>query len=118
MLAKRPGQDPEIYVNVSDSEVRQRFSCAHELGHYIKRATSSGDEDAWGYVDRRGPSAARGTNADEIFANQFAAELLMPREKIAELSQRGLGVPAMAVQFNVSLEAMQFRVDNLGSTWT
>ncbi len=28
MLVKRPGEDPEIYVNDSDSPNRQRFTCA------------------------------------------------------------------------------------------
>src|SRR3954468_23803397 len=40
MLVKKPGHDAEIYVNGDDSENRQRFSCAHELGHYILRASS------------------------------------------------------------------------------
>lgn len=114
MLAKRPGQDPEVYVNAKDSTNRQRFSCAHEIGHYLKRVTGRKD-DAWGYIDRRGPSASRGTNADEIYANQFAAELLMPEERVRDLHQT-LSPAAMAVRFEVSLGAMKFRLENLDLT--
>ncbi len=111
MLAKRPYQDPEVYINANDSRNRQRFSCAHEIGHYDSRA-SNRDDDSWGYIDRRGPSASKGSTPDEIYANQFAAALLMPEEKVKELHGQ-IGPAAMAVEFGVSLEAMLFRIDNL-----
>lgn len=117
MLAKYPGQDPEVYVNVTDSEVRQRFSCAHEIGHFIKRGSSPGSKDEeWGYIDRRGPSAGRGTSPDEIYANQFAAALLMPEERIKTLEDEGMSPVSMALAFNVSLEAMTHRIDNIRSS--
>jgi len=107
MLAKRPYKDPEVYINASDSPNRQRFSCAHEIGHYDQRV-SSRDDDSWGYIDRRGPSAATGNTPDEIYANQFAAALLMPEGEVRRLSET-LTPAAMAVKFGVSLEAMKFR---------
>ncbi|HYM56122.1 MAG TPA: ImmA/IrrE family metallo-endopeptidase [Solirubrobacteraceae bacterium] len=116
MLAKHPGQDPEVYVNVTDSDVRQRFSCAHEVGHYVKRGSSATNDDEWGYIDRRGPAAARGDNAEEIYANQFAAALLMPEERVKALVDEGMSAVSMALQFNVSLEATAHRIDNLGLT--
>jgi Zn-dependent peptidase ImmA (M78 family) len=112
MLAKTPNRDPEVFINSLDSANRQRFSCAHEIGHYSKRATGR-DDDEWGYIDRRGPAASRGTEPDEIFANQFAAALLMPEACVRELSD-DLDPAALAVRFGVSLEAMRFRLDNLG----
>jgi Zn-dependent peptidase ImmA (M78 family) len=112
MLAKRPGRDPEVYINANDSLNRQRFSCAHEIGHYSKRATGR-DDDSWGYIDRRGPSSSQGTDPDEIYANQFAAALLMPEDKVRKLYE-SLDPTAMAVAFGVSLGAMKFRLDNLG----
>jgi Zn-dependent peptidase ImmA (M78 family) len=113
MLAKHPGQDPEVYINVTDSDVRQRFSCAHEIGHYVKRGASGSKDDEWGYIDRRGPSAAYGTNPEEVYANQFAAALLMPEDRVKALASDGMSAVSMAVQFNVSLEAMAHRIDNL-----
>jgi Zn-dependent peptidase ImmA (M78 family) len=112
MLAKRPGRDPEVYINADDSLNRQRFSCAHEIGHYSKRVTGR-DDDSWGYIDRRGPSSSEGTDPEEIYANQFAAALLMPEHKVREL-HKDLGPAAMAVAFGVSVGAMKFRLDNLG----
>jgi Zn-dependent peptidase ImmA (M78 family) len=112
MLIKQADEDAKVYVNVADSENRQRFSCAHEIGHYVKRVSSRAD-DAWGYIDRRGPSAARGDNPDEIYANQFAAGLLMPEERVRSMSA-DLGPAALAAHFRVSVEAMKFRFDNLG----
>jgi len=116
MLAKRPGEDPHVYLNAADNERRQRFSCAHEIGHYIKRVQPGVADDEWGYIDRRGPSATRGTNPEEIYANQFAAAMLMPEARVKALIAEGRTVPAMAAMFNVSLEAMAHRIDNLGLT--
>lgn len=114
MLAKREGQDAEIYVNARDSEARRRFSCAHELGHYVKRV--SGDEhDSFGYIDRRGPTASQGTEPEEIFANQFAAELLMPEHFVRKYAA-DLGPTGLAVKFGVSVGAMKIRFENLGLT--
>jgi Zn-dependent peptidase ImmA (M78 family) len=112
MLVKRPTEDPLIYINASDSEVRRRFTCAHELGHYVARTTGRSD-DSFGYIDRRGPSAAHGTDPSEVYANQFAAELLMPRENVRALASH-LKDAALAVRFNVSLGAMRYRLVNLG----
>jgi Zn-dependent peptidase ImmA (M78 family) len=112
MLAKTPSRDPEVFINSRDSLNRQRFSCAHEIGHYSKRTTGR-DDDEWGYIDRRGPAASQGTEPDEIFANQFAAALLMPEHCVCSLSPE-LGPAALAVRFGVSLDAMRFRLDNLG----
>lgn len=116
MLVKRAGEDAEIYVHASDSQNRQRFTCAHELGHYIKRV-AAGDIE-WEYVERRDLLTSQGTDQEEIYANQFAAALLMPREAVemgySQLEPPGLiGAAALAVQFGVSADAMQYRIKNL-----
>jgi len=112
MLRKRPGLDPEIFLNGSDSLNRQRFTAAHELGHYVTHATA-GEED-WEHVDYRGALASEGTDPDEVFANKFAAGLLMPKEEIERLkSEKGYGPAALALEFGVSGEAMNFRLVNL-----
>jgi Zn-dependent peptidase ImmA (M78 family) len=48
--------------------------------------------------------------------NQFAAALLMPEERVRALVTDGVSPVAMAVAFNVSLEAMTHRIDNLRSS--
>lgn len=110
MLIKRAGQDPEIYVNASDSPNRQRFTCAHELGHYVKRSATG--DPSWEYVEHRDLLTSQGSNAEEIYANQFAAGLLMPRETVEAL-HAGLGPAALAYSFGVSADAMHYRLVNL-----
>lgn len=114
MIVKRPSADPAIYLNEADSWNRRRFSCAHELGHYVMRVQESPAPSAedWGYIDLRSSATALGNHPDEVFANQFAAALLMPAERVEILLP--LGAPAMAVEFGVSADAMGFRLRNLG----
>src|ERR1035441_987140 len=42
-IVKKPGRDPSILLNRMDGELRQRFSCAHELGHFVRRTNTFGD---------------------------------------------------------------------------
>ena len=113
MLVKRAGyDDPEILLNAGDSRNRQRFTCAHELGHYTKR-TQAGDDGPWEYVDHRDALSTRGRDPDEIYANQFAAALLMPAPAVRSLAGT-LVLPTLAYEFGVSADAMSFRLQNLG----
>ncbi len=111
-LRKAPGSDPEIYLNRDDSQNRQRFTCAHELGHYVKR-TAAGDLDYDFVDDNRGPLASTGLDPEEVYANQFAAALLMPAELVKQEHKRGLGAVRLALRFGVSDDAMHYRLRNL-----
>jgi Zn-dependent peptidase ImmA (M78 family) len=113
-LEKQRGSDPVIYLSRVDSQNRQRFTCAHELGHYVRR-TSSGDMD-YSFVDERAQLASAGSDEEEIYANQFAAALLMPEELVRQEHRRGLGRVSLALRFGVSEEAMGYRLQNLGLT--
>lgn len=115
MLRKRAGYaDPEILLNANDSRNRQRFTCAHELGHYNQRVKDGLDE-AWEYVDKRDSLSSQGLRPDEIYANKFAAELLMPRKAVQ--ARAGDPNPAsLALDFGVSADAMRYRLENLGLT--
>lgn len=113
MLVKRAGyDDPQIYLNENDSRNRQRFTCAHELGHYVKRTAEGNDGALWEYVDRRDDLAATGRDPEEVYANKFAASLLMPDDLVKRMKDRS--VAALAYEFGVSADAMNFRLDNLG----
>jgi Zn-dependent peptidase ImmA (M78 family) len=112
MLRKRAGyEDPEILLNARDSRNRQRFTCAHELGHYTQRV-KTGQDDAWEYVDRRDPLSAQGMRPDEVYANKFAAELLMPQDAVRSRAGDS-NAAALALDFGVSGDAMRFRLENL-----
>ncbi len=72
----------------------------------------------------RDKSAGQGTDRVEIDANTFAATLLMPEDMVrTQLRRRweqdlsrpvDLVVADLAAEFDVSVQAMQFRLVNLG----
>jgi Zn-dependent peptidase ImmA (M78 family) len=114
-LIKERQRVPTIVLNQTDSPNRKRFTCAHELGHYMRRTDGADDQGGeYEYVDRRDPLASTGTDAVEIYANRFAASLLMPVEHVRRLAVEGMRDVQMAIRFDVSLEAMQYRLRDLG----
>jgi transcriptional regulator with XRE-family HTH domain len=94
------------------SERRQRFSIAHELGHAVLR------HPATHYLEFFDPEFGEPPGvrpSDEREANQFAAALLMDARWLREDWARGEhNVSKLAKRYNVSEEAMGFRVTNLG----
>ena len=111
-LLKRTGEDPVILLNRTDSRNRKRFSCAHELGHYASRVIDN-RAGHYEYIDLRGVESGAGTYTDEIFANQFAAELLMPEDDVRMLVRQGHSPLSIARYFEVSDDAIRFRLNNL-----
>lgn len=111
-IIKDKGKDPLIALSSSDSKNRKRFSCAHEIGHYAYRMSNG--EEHYEYVDLRDRNAQSGTDPEEIYANQFAAELLMPQDEVRRLHKQKLPAFLMAQHFGVSDDAMRFRLMNLG----
>jgi len=109
MLIKEAGRDPAIVLNSADSKNRKRFSCAHELGHFVRKS-----EEQYEYVDRRNDLSAAGTDPEEVFANQFGAGLLMPASEVQRLKKARLKPYEMALKFGVSVEAITYRLQNLG----
>lgn len=72
---------PGILVTTERPMSVQRFTAAHELGHYeLKHQPSLDDETI---LRRSPPQAAAVTGFQEVEANAFAAEFLMPRWLIA-----------------------------------
>lgn len=103
----------EIFLNKEDVQVRRRFTLAHELRHYVDRK-SSGDDQLIGLVDYRDEVSSRGTDPEEIWANQFGAALLMPAFAVRNLWREGYTVARMAKYFGVSKESMSYRLSALG----
>ena len=96
-------------VNSKHHENRQRFTLAHELAHYILHKEKNTEfEDSTFF---------RGNNMDslEYMANDFAATLLMPDEKIVSYINEGVrNLGKLAKIFNVSAAAMKYKVEKLG----
>jgi Zn-dependent peptidase ImmA (M78 family) len=110
-LLKEPQEDPTILLNQQDSRNRRRFTCAHELGHYVRR---SAEANEYARVDLRDRRSSTGEDPEEVYANEFAACLLMPEDEVKNLHELGLDDLEMALRFKVSREAMKFRLVNLG----
>lgn len=114
-----------IGVNSSESETRQRFTLAHELGHMMlhKQETVNYDQEL---ILMRDVRASMGTDVKEIDANRFAAELLMPENELAEdLKNNSLpdmlsdhyedsaGFKKLCAKYGVGTAAMKIRLASI-----
>lgn len=97
----------ECYVDRSEPSVRQRFTAAHELGHFVLHKSQIGTGLQDNYLLR----AEGMSNSQESEANRFAADLLMPRELISKAIASGTtDVEGLARLFKVSAIAMSIRL--------
>lgn len=111
----REGRHARIGINNAQSPVRQRFTLAHELGHFHIHK----DQALW--VDSHAMFRSDSSAGDprEVEANQFAAELLMPRRLLEHVRvpqdehKADVFIRKLAKEFNVSIPAMSFRLLNL-----
>ena len=117
-----------IGVNENHPTSRQRFTLAHELGHYVMHEGDYIDDQF--RINFRDITSSTGTKMNEIEANAFAAALLMPehlvREAVARLND-GIEllpfsenedvteeIPELAKIFDVSHQALLIRLGKLG----
>lgn len=94
------------------SHGRQRFTIGHELGHYLLRHHDNFHIDVASAVAHG--EAPNYDWRDERAANEFSAELLMPAQLVLALARDQQSVRELARAFEVSQEAMGFRLINLG----
>jgi hypothetical protein len=113
-IEKISGQNYKIVVNLTHAETRQRFTAAHELGHYIyhRNLLGKGVGDTRAYRAETTPfpnSAIQPVH--ERQANSFAANVLMPRWAIDKLKDEGYKKPTLlASKLFVSEPAMRIRL--------
>jgi Zn-dependent peptidase ImmA (M78 family) len=114
----KKANDFYIGLNELQPKNRQRFSIAHELGHYTLHILSKSI-----FVDDfekfRDKVSSEGSKEEEIEANAFAAELLMPEQFIRkDLEEIDICdeecVRKLAQKYQVSTESFVYRVSNLG----
>lgn len=112
-----------IGLNSRNTRRRQRFTIAHELGHWLLHEGRPLIVDHTVRMNKRDAVASAGTDHEEIQANAFAAALLMPVSAIQHSVEReiSLQIPSrdqltsrLADEFDVSHEAMSIRLINLG----
>lgn len=123
MLVIKENQ-PIIVVNQAHPLHRQRFTIAHELGHYHLHRTQAQvffDESLLFFRDEQ---SSQGVKYQEIEANTFAAELLMPekylRQKLLQEPLDALddfddsALDILAKELEVSCQALMIRLTRLG----
>jgi Zn-dependent peptidase ImmA (M78 family) len=110
-----------IGYNAKHSPVRQRFTIAHEIGHFVLHVRNKQQRL---FVDKsvfkRDDDSSTGNDVEEVAANSFAAALLMPEVLVrSEIERQQFDlddeddVSNLARRFNVSTAAMSFRLENL-----
>lgn len=116
-VMRKKGNETEILIQSDHHPNRQRFTIAHEIGHYILHADKD-ELEKKDIIFRR----SREFTIEEEEANRFAAALLMPKKAIlkeieecnALLQYKDILVDYLATKFRVSTQAMRIRLFNLG----
>lgn len=102
------GDDIEIRLALDTGPLRDRFTIAHELGHYVLHYLYpnqvGGEKITWLTADRYGSGQV------ETEANWFAAAFLMPEDEFRAAFERGDGdLASVALLFGVSQQAAAVR---------
>lgn len=107
-LEVRPGEKPAFIIRTSPfaGALRNRFTIAHELGHYFLHSD----------VGKKPILARReGTDRVEWEANWFAAGFLMPEAQFrADWAEYGHRMGKMMDLYQVSEPVIEIRRDSLG----
>jgi hypothetical protein len=113
-----------VFVNASDPVPRQRFTAAHELGHFVLHRYEMGGRVSIADTPAEVELSDEQSNRHEREANRFAVELLMPaavcRARAAafrdahRVCPRGPLSYQLAAELLVSREAMRYRLNELG----
>lgn len=107
-IFKDADERASIYIDRNDVPGRQRFTLAHELGHYVERRVEARD-DSFSFTDTR----ATKYDLHEFYADEFAGALLMPEDELRELQRAGYGLSAIAKHFGVTTAAVAKRLERL-----
>ncbi len=105
-----------IGINSTHTPERQRFTIAHELGHYVlhKKRFHMDTEFVEGEIMYRDDKSATGEIREEVEANLFAASILMPKNIFISSWKDLHSISDLATKFKVSVQAATFRLKSLG----
>ncbi|MHC9618419.1 ImmA/IrrE family metallo-endopeptidase [Corynebacterium diphtheriae] len=81
VVVKEDEQNPKIYINSNEPEVRQRFTLAHEIGHLVEREHLGKDVE-YSFIDYRNNGKCE---LHEFYADEFAGSLLMPAREFSKI---------------------------------
>lgn len=107
------GAAPTIQVNSDEPSLRQRFTIAHELGHFFLGHLTRGRSE---FRDPKRNYTMSNDNHKERDANRFAAAVLMPGSAVKAVIMRmkEANIETLAEVFKVSEVAMSIRLKSLG----
>jgi Zn-dependent peptidase ImmA (M78 family) len=123
LLYRAVDSTPVIGVNSNNPRVRQRFTIAHELGHLTLHQGHDLILERLVRLNFRDATSSTASDSEEIEANMFAAELLMPEDFLRHslgVLLRGRPIADLEVvrrltrRFEVSQSAMEYRLTSLG----
>lgn len=111
-----------IAVERDQPTTRQRFTIAHEIGHLVLHDQEEVRIDRSFPLRFRSQHSSSAEDVEEIEANAFAASLLMPAALLRR-EMHGLAldiedeeqIRRLASRYQVSLQAMTYRLLNLSS---
>lgn len=104
-------EDSGRYVMIINSRhhiTRQRFTIAHEIGHWLMHRRSLENLGVSLRLQRR-----RRYNIERE-ANAFAAALLMPRDDVIRSFHLGLSFQELVKRYAVSRQSLGYRLQELG----
>lgn len=119
-LLREGESHPVIGINRKNSPKRQRFTIAHELGHWRLHPGRPLIVDHSVMINKRNDVSSQATEPEEVQANQFAAALLMPESLVRDCAASGGFrsrdelISRLASEFDVSTDSMAWRLVNLG----
>ncbi len=99
-------RDFDILLPTYTSPRRDRFTIAHELGHYFLHS-SQGEKPIVAY--------RQGSTRIEWEANWFAAALLMPEDEFKKACRKASSIAVIAGKFGVSEDAAAVRRKAIGA---
>jgi hypothetical protein len=117
MICRDDKGTSRVTLTTLSSRVRQRFTLAHELGHWLLRETSASNQEV---AFRKAGWHGHADSEEERISNLLAAEILMPMHYIdRQLQLRAVSysfIKHVAARFDVSFRAAMRRVADLSNT--
>ncbi|MDY4678246.1 ImmA/IrrE family metallo-endopeptidase [Bifidobacterium tsurumiense] len=114
LVKDKQGEPFKAVTDMFASEHRQRFTIAHEIGHWVHKYQNIPDDKVLGRVESRDDTSSKGIDPEEIWANRFAAALLMPAAIVRRHWGEGRTREELAEMFGVSRRSMDVRIATLG----
>lgn len=102
----------EINLATNTSQIRDRFTIAHEIGHYVLHYLYARQVLKQDVLKMK--ATRYGSGEVEREANWFAAAFLMPKEAFTEEFKKFHSPAVVSLKFKVSMQAAEIRAKVLG----